>query len=314
MDFYKYFTKFKKLRLIKKLLLLLLVILIVVIFSNINFNKQEGLTNKQHTFDTKNGKDIYDDVYVNIYDDLVHNKTKNNYEVDKIINIVPTNNRTKLLDIGCGTGHHVNLFNKNNIPSIGIDISPAMIKRAKKNFPALNFKVCNALNTLEFQNETFSHITCLYFTIYYIKNKKLFFENCFNWLARKGVLIIHLVDIKNFDPIIPSASITSRKSNNVQRLTKSNVKANAFNYKSNFELNENIDSKSAFLSSPNAIFKETIKFKNSNTTRQNEHNFYMPTQSSILSIAKDVGFILQAQEEMKAVEYDYNYLYYLVKP
>ena len=49
-----------------------------------------------------------------------------------------------------------------------------MIKKAKSNFPKLNFKECDTIKSLEFNPDQFTHITCLYFTIYYIKEKMCF--------------------------------------------------------------------------------------------------------------------------------------------
>ena len=40
----------------------------------------------------------------------------------------------------------------------------------------------------------------------------------------------------------------------------------------------------------------------------------MSTQKSILALARDVGFILQSQEEMGEIQYENNYLYTLEKP
>jgi len=40
----------------------------------------------------------------------------------------------------------------------------------------------------------------------------------------------------------------------------------------------------------------------------------MSSQQSILAAAREVGFILQSQIEMKDIQYDYNYLYTLPKP
>ena len=40
----------------------------------------------------------------------------------------------------------------------------------------------------------------------------------------------------------------------------------------------------------------------------------MNTQKSILAIAKNNGFILQSIEELDKIDYQYNYLYFLVKP
>ena len=67
-----------------------------------------------------------------------------------------------------------------NIKAIGFDKSPHMINVCNKKFPELDFKEGDALNTLNFNEETFSHITSLYFTIYYIQNKRLFFQIVFN--------------------------------------------------------------------------------------------------------------------------------------
>lgn len=129
MNIYKNFKKFK---LLKKLIIILAIILLLLIFTNIKF-KREGFTVQKKLFDIKRGMDLFDAPYVEIYDNLVHNPTKNNYEVDRVLQIkVPATNLT-LLDVGCGTGHHVNLFNKKNIKVIGIDRSEAMIKKAQKN-------------------------------------------------------------------------------------------------------------------------------------------------------------------------------------
>ena len=49
-------------------------------------------------------------------------------------------------------------------------------------------------------------------------------------------------------------------------------------------------------------------------TRINEHKLYMSSQKSILGLARDVGFILLAQEEMDKIQYENNYLYTLQKP
>ena len=44
---------------------------------------------------------------------------------------------------------------------VGIDISPKMIKQAEKNYPKLDFKLGDALNSMEFLPNTFTHISCL---------------------------------------------------------------------------------------------------------------------------------------------------------
>ena len=70
---------------------------------------------------------------------------------------------SKIADIGCGTGHHVAALSSRNINTIGIDISPAMIKKAKENFPNYKFKVADALNGSAFESGSFTHIFLKYF-------------------------------------------------------------------------------------------------------------------------------------------------------
>ena len=307
-----FFKKINKLTIPEILLFILIIYFITVfIFKFIN-SKKEGFTERKKEFIRKTDEDVYDDFYVNMYDDLVYNSAKNNYEVKTIINTDTPNNQHKILDIGCSTGHHVFLLNNNNKAVIGIDSSPSMIKKAKKNYPDLHFKLCDALNSMAFPADTFTHITCLYYTIYYMKNKKLFLENCFNWLESGGVLILHLVDMHNFDPIIPIATNVPYKDSK-ERNTESIVKFETLDYKSNFNIDKLIDANSINLDKPNAVFKETIKLKNPKSVRINEHNLYMSSQNSILALAREIGFSMQSQTEMKDIQYDHNYLYVLQK-
>ena len=275
---------------------------------------REGFVEEKKEFIRKTGPDIFDNFYVDIYDDLVYSAPKNQFEVERIFKNPQTN--STVLDIGSGTGHHVNLFSKENNSVIGIDNSPAMIKIAKQNYPELDFRLADVLDTMQFQSDTFTHITCLYFTIYYIKNKRLFLENCFKWLQPNGTLVLHLVNMHKFDPILPIANpfvIVSPQSYTDERITESKVKFNTLDYKSEFQLDDTIDATTTTLDKPNAIFKETFKFDNKKA-RINEHKLYMSSQKSILAAARDVGFVLQAQEEMDSIQYENNYLYTLVKP
>jgi len=308
----------KKTTLLEKLVFILLICLLIVLIKNYTCKKEGFTNNTSKEFIIKSGLDIYDDYYTGVYDDLVYNKVQNNYEIGTIINNTNPTLKSKILDIGCGTGHHVNVFSKQNIHSIiGIDISKEMIKKAQGNYPECNFRLCDALNTLEFTQDSFTHIICLNFTIYYIKNKRQILKNCYDWLMPGGVLVIHLVNSKLFDainPIIYKTGIKPSSKSSLTRLTKSNAEFNTFDYKSDFKLNENTDSNTCDLNEPNAIFKESFKFNDSNTTRINEHQLYMPTQKSILNIAKKIGFIIKSQHKMTDAKYREHYLYLLEKP
>ncbi|NBV29692.1 class I SAM-dependent methyltransferase, partial [bacterium] len=107
---------------------------------------------------------IYDDFYADIYDYLVFNNLKDDYEVGYIMNSASPSSKSKILDVGCGTGHHVASLAAKNLEVIGVDVSPSMIKKAKEQYPQDNFMVGNALNGNLFKMNSLTHILCLYFT------------------------------------------------------------------------------------------------------------------------------------------------------
>ena len=121
-----------------------------------------------------------------------------------------------------------------------------------------------------------------------------------------GFLILHLVDRENFDPIIPAAKpiyIVSPQKYTDKRITNSVVKFDKFDYKCNFDLNGDV-----------ATINETFKDKENESVRQNEHKLYMESQKTILSMAKEAGFILHSKVDMIKCQYDSQYLYILQKP
>ena len=56
-----------------------------------------------------------------------------------------------------------------------------------------------------------------------------------------------------------------------------------------------------------------IKFKKDGRVRKNEHTLYMNTQNNILSIAKNVGFILIKTIDLSFAQYDQQYIYVFTK-
>jgi SAM-dependent methyltransferase len=297
-----------------KILVFISLLLITIVFfkyvqkkSPYNSIKREGFQQQQE-FLFKKGLDIYDDFYANIYDFLVFNEVKNDYEVGLILNQNVPNTKTVILDVGSGTGHHVAKMAQNkNLEIIGIDTSPSMIKKAKENYPSLNFKQANVLNKDIFHNNTFTHILCLYFTIYYIENKAGFFNNCMDWLMPGGYLVIHLVDRYKFDPILPPGNplyVVSPQKYAKERITKTKVTFNEFVYNADFKLDESTNT---------AIFDEKFKF-NDGKVRKQEHILYMNDVSEIVNMAQDAGFLLHAKVDLVKVAYEYQYLYVFVKP
>ena len=311
---------YKKLSDPGKILLFVGVFLILVVFFK-NFKNwknwrngtsgsmmEEGFTQNQ-SFLFKTGPDVYDDFYASIYDQLVFNNIKNDYEVGMIINNNVPNVKSVVLDVGCGTGHHVAKLSDSDLDVIGIDISPSMIDQAKKNYPNYNFQVGDVLDKHKFIDHSFTHILCLYFTIYYLKDKQkqTFFYNCMDWLKPGGYLIVHLVDREKFDPILPPGNplyIVSPQKYAKKRITHTKIHFDEFIYNSNFQLQENIDT---------ATFEEKFKFKDGKVRKQ-EHVMYMETIPEILNLAQDAGFIVQGKVDLMKVAYEHQYLYVFLKP
>tara|TARA_B100000900_G_C20583540_1_gene718579 strand:- start:1400 stop:2350 length:951 start_codon:yes stop_codon:yes gene_type:complete len=259
-------------------------------------------------FVKKQGNDVYDGFYCSIYDKLVYDPNKNNYEISEIKKITNMNKKSYVLDVGCGTGHHVKELNDNNIKTIGIDKSNAMIDICKSNHQGLEYKRGDVLNSIMFHPNTFTHITCFYFTMYYIEDKLAAFQNFYNWLKPGGYLILNLVNRNKFDPILDAGNpllMVSPQKYAKQRITNTLVKFDNFQYKGNFKLD---------LENDRGYFNEEFKGDKDNKVRQNEHVLYMKTQKDILGLAKSLGFILKGKIDLVHCMYEYQYLYVLYKP
>jgi len=293
----------------KILFFLAILFIFVLLFRNIkkNNNFLEGFQqNDQFLF--KTGNDVYDGFYAEVYDHLVFNNLKDDYEVGEIINKTTPSSTSKILDIGCGTGNQVVNFSQKGYNIIGIDISPSMIEKAKEKYPNYNFQVSDAINSEIFTSNSFTHITCLYFTIYYFENKRQLLENIYKWLVPGGYFIVHLVDRKMFDPILPPGNplmMVSPQRYAKERITTTKVKFEGFSYDAKFDLNENQNI---------AKFIEKFKMDDSNKVRKNEHLLYMPEKEEIINEIQNVGFISYGIVDLINCQYEYQYLYIFNKP
>jgi ubiquinone/menaquinone biosynthesis C-methylase UbiE len=293
----------------KILLFLSFLFIIVLLFKNVKSSEKvtEGFEqNDQFLF--KTGNDVYDKFYAEIYDYLVYNNYKDDYEVGEIINKTTPTSSSKILDIGCGTGNQVVNFSSKGYEVLGIDISPSMINKAIEKYPNYNFKVADALNKDNFNSNAFTHITCLYFTIYYFQNKRQLLENIYRWLMPGGYFIVHLVDRKMFDPILPPGNpllMVSPQRYAKERITTTKVKFDGFSYSAKFDLDENQDI---------AKFNEKFKMDDGSKSRKNEHILYMPEKEEIINEIQNVGFISYGIVDLINCQYEYQYLYIFTKP
>ena len=114
----------------------------------------EGFSQKRK-FVVKNNNELYDDFYCSVYDQLLYDTHKNDFEVSQIHDICKIDETSNVLDLGCGKGHYVNFYNKNVASCEGLDKSKAMIKSCRKAYPSCKFKLGKIENGMLYGPDTF---------------------------------------------------------------------------------------------------------------------------------------------------------------
>lgn len=246
---------------LKTLLMMCILLAILIFFSK---HKESFIISQTKT-------KAYDKEHVADYDTLVYDSIKNKDEINFLSPILSTD--SSVLDIGCGPGHHVDALQKLGISAIGIDISPHMISYAKKRYEH-EFLQGNALNMSLFPSESFTHILCMYFTIYYMKYKEQFFQNAYHWLMPGGYLVVHLSKKWAYGP-------TSFKG--------------SFTY-----------------SSKHTPFTHFEIITQGKKQKRIEHKIFMESIQSIIGVAKQVGFTVFSIYEYK-IPYPDQFLYVFIK-
>ena len=136
----------KKSSIFLKILILLTVIYVIYVFLN-KSNSKEGYSNLENLdqdvfYLNKKNDEIYDKFYASLYDDLTYEEDRVDFEIKQIKNLGILQDYSVILDVGCGTGHHVNRISSlktfKNITCVGIDKSKHMIQQSKKNYPSNN--------------------------------------------------------------------------------------------------------------------------------------------------------------------------------
>ncbi|MBU2511069.1 methyltransferase domain-containing protein [bacterium] len=113
------------------------------------------------------------------------------YSIDgiphKLQNIEKKYNIKTVLEVGCGTGHWLNVF-KNDPFVIGIDASPAMLSKA--NTPESSCYLVQGLdNRLPIKNNSIDFIYCVN-AIHHFEDPEKFIHECKPILTQNGILSI----------------------------------------------------------------------------------------------------------------------------
>ena len=301
------FNKFARLNVWKKVIILLAISFVIFTINNRSNPLVEGFEQNEK-FVSKEGDDVYDAFYASIYDVLMSNDVKTQYEIGEIVKTTGMQSSSKVLDIGSRTGDVVQKLGTQNIKAVGVDKHNALVSFAKKKHDGNDYRKLDPMSAIIFPDSYFTHVMALNFMIYSVKDKQTFLQNCYSWLKPGGYLVLHLVNRDRFDPILSEANpinFVSPQKYAEKRLTKSVIKFQNFSYTANYEPDNANDM---------AYFNEKIVDDKSKNVRKNKHVLYIPTQETVLTKAKNIGFIMKSKIDLVHCEYEYQYLYVLYKP
>lgn len=286
-------------------LIAIFVVMLFVIYNNY-YNKQqkEGFVNEKQISILRENN-VFDDFYADYSDANLFDTIKFDFEINQIKNTISNKNTCSLLDIGSGLGHHVHCLKPFTSSITGIDLSPSMVQKSNSFYSDCNISIGDGLNYNTVKENSVTHITCMNYTIYYMEDKNTFFNNCIHWLKPGGTMLVHLVDPIHADPSKRPNKYSYFMYTPKYNLNHHTDKKNNHNYKCRFKYYESSDI---------GELHETITENKSGNVRRNEHILHMPKIENILSIAKNVGFIVSKQIDMSQCNYENQYIYILQKP
>lgn len=304
------FLGIKKPHLIRMIPLFLIVVLVVLLLIR-NPKITENFTSDEQDL-RETVATIYDEFYATIYSSIIdeyHQKLVV-YQCEDIIantRLVEYGKKATILDLGCGTGSHVQEFGKSYAVT-GLDFSRAMLEkaRAKGSSPNIRFLLGDFDHPDNMRSHHYSHITCFYFSFYYSKNHARLAKNCHRWLKSGGYLIVELVDRDKFDPVLQAANpfpLLSMQSYSKSRVTRSKIHFNNLSYESNFRLED----------ATSALFEESVTFTKTGRVLVNRHKFNMPNHEDLCALISKQGFHLERITNMGEVNVSYHYLCYFKK-
>jgi SAM-dependent methyltransferase len=261
-----------------------------------------------------NNDDLFDDFYASVFTKLTQN--------DKLVQAETaicmeefTKNMSKeqliILDAGCGIGIATATFAKQGAGSVvGIDKSQAMIRYAKgTTLPNttltdlqkqdIEFRQFDIMGPGAAAAAEFTNAVLLYFTVYYFRDLDTLFRNLALWIKPGGSLAIEVVNKYKFEPILDSSNPWvgfSPQKYMKERLTKSKVVFDKFDYEAEFDLED-----------PKAEFRETFRFKDGSIRRQ-KHSLYMLNMSDIIKKAQNNGWSYTKYVDLMPISFPYGYL------
>lgn len=261
---------------------------------------------------------IYDDTYAQLYDQLTLGHSRLSAETALCIKEWKKEGddlaKWSVLDVGCGTGIASQAFAKMGVGSVvGLDSAPAMLREAKKNLDAntnltdeqkeaIAWRQDDAYHVNACNLGEFTHVVVFYFSLYYMRDKELFFRHLHGWTKPGAKLAIEVVNKYKFDPMLESASpfVFSMQKYADKRLKKSVVKFNKMDYEGEFDIHPDDENK--------AEFTETLRFTDGSETRRHKHHLYMPSFPEIIADAERAHWKYIGYQDLLPIGFEYGYL------
>jgi len=252
---------------------------------------------------------VYDKFYSKVYDKLFGSPLRSEFEMYNIKTNTDkdfSKNEIKYLDIGCGVGAHLKLLARDKVSCIGLDNSMKMLEQARENVPSVPLVKGDYHNKAVFKNREFSHIYCLFFTLYYSNDPDKIFRNVNYWLKPNGYFCVHLINRDKFDPVLENSSklipLFNPQKHSDSRVTQTKLTFNKFKYLSDWKFdNEHVE------------FVEHFMFNDNTKHRQHVHKFYMRDIKYYVKLAKKHGFTLIKIIDLLPANHDHNYIYIFKK-
>ena len=302
----------------------IIVIWVINFFNMLYKSNSEGFEQESRFILKQNDEVLEDPFYVGIYDELFYKKLYNSYEVGIMLNEIHPTSKDVVIEIGSKTGSYASALQQTcGCNVIGLDKSKAMVEYASKKHPNCKFIQGDPLDFMSFSSEYATAILLLDFAIYYIKDRRTLFYNCYHWLKPGGYLVLHLVNRHMFDPIVPAAkpfTLVSPQSVAKKRITTSDVVFKDFDYKSKFEFDQEQEqgegengNRDGAKASDSVTIIETMKDRHGKM-RKNVRSLRMTGQKIIIGEAKDAGFTMLGQYDLIKSQREYQYIYILYKP
>jgi SAM-dependent methyltransferase len=257
---------------------------------------------------------LFDEFYASVFTKLTQVETLLQAETALCLEEFQTTGKKEhmtILDAGCGVGIATCAFKKLGVHQVvGIDSSYDMIQYARNTIlpnttltesekQDVEFRNMNLLGPTSANAAEFTNACILYFTVYYFRDLDTLLRNMALWVKPGGSLAIEVVNKYKFEPVLnpsnPWIGISPQKYVK-ERLHKSNIVFDKFEYESVFELED-----------PRAEFRETFKFKDGSIRRQ-KHTLYMRSIPEMIKIAKEAGWSYTKYVDLMPLSFPYGYL------